>query len=133
MKLRGDYIFKYMVICLLQESDRLSDEELMEILVSRRKLSAVSRSSRMKSFPAEMRLELSVINFETLLESSVVFSTEMERISSMESPRISRDVLVFPRPNGFGVNSFYRYFFLAKFLGYLFYFLGIYYTFILAA
>lgn len=92
-----------------QESDKLSDEDLLKMLVESRKLSSSSRLSRLKSFPIEFKFQLALVDAEDLPAKLSPELLPMEPYTSDGVHAATKSVLYFPRPGSFTVNSYYRY------------------------
>jgi hypothetical protein len=82
----------------------------MKLIVNGRK-HGHSKSSHLKSFPVELRMELELLsNIEDL--TTLVISSELlpvkSKCNTASSTACARDLLSFPSPGTFIVNSFYR-------------------------
>ncbi|KAH7727015.1 Dock6 protein [Aphelenchoides avenae] len=92
----------------LLESDKLSDEDLLKMLVESRKLSSSSRLSRLKSFPIEFKFQLTLVDSEDLPAKLSPELLPMEPYAPDGVQAVTKSVLHFPRPGSFTVNSYYR-------------------------
>lgn len=89
------------------ESEKLSDHDIAKILVDYQK-SGPSRLTRLKSFPVELSLEMSIRKAD---EINDFLSAELLPASDFVSDTSdkARELLVFPQRQTFRVHSFYRY------------------------
>jgi hypothetical protein len=96
------------------ESEKLSDNDICKVLIEYQK-SGTSRLTRLKTFPVELSLEMSIRKSD---EINDFLSTELLPAADFVADTAdnkAREVLVFPQKQIFRVHTFYRQ---AKFLLY---------------
>lgn len=93
------------MINFLKENDCLTDDEIIKLLLNKQKFS--TKTSRLKSFPIELKFELFLTTLNEI--KSTIITPEFVKINEKNSDSsFYKDILEFPKPGSFIINSFYR-------------------------
>uniref|UniRef100_A0A914Z118 C2 DOCK-type domain-containing protein n=1 Tax=Panagrolaimus superbus TaxID=310955 RepID=A0A914Z118_9BILA len=89
-----------------QDSDRLTDDELIKILIEARKSN--SKLGRLKAIPIELKLELSLMKLDEIPAKLSAELIPMQPFVREISDPLTKDILPFAKAKDFTVNTFYR-------------------------